>query len=182
MNEPVVTPRLILRRFRQQDAEALFAMDSLPEVHRYLGNTPMRSLEQAHETIAMIMDQYEKNGIGRWAVIEKSSGDLAGWSGLKRITEPYSNGRVGFYDVGYRFAPRFWGLGYATESARAALGYGFTVMGLDEIIGTAHAMNTRSRRVLEKCGLSFVEQFYWRNILCDWLSVSRETWRQQQAL
>jgi RimJ/RimL family protein N-acetyltransferase len=132
-------------------------------------------LEQALETINNIRRQYVELGIGRWAVIEKSSGNFIGWSGLKLVTEAW-NGHINFHDVGYRLIPKYWGKGYATESCKAALEFGFNTMNLSEIIGTANQENKASRTVLEKCGLTFVEQFMWKDIQCDWLKISKEDW------
>lgn len=50
-------------------------------------------------------------------------------------------------------------------------------MNLKEIIGSAHVENTKSRRTLEKCGLKFVEQFYYKEqLLCDWLKITKDEW------
>ena len=78
----VETERLILREFLLTDAEAFFEMDSNPEVHRYLGNKPIRTIDEAITVIKNIRQQYIANGIGRWAAIEKLSGEFIGWSGL----------------------------------------------------------------------------------------------------
>lgn len=87
------------------------------------------------------------------------------------------NNRNYFYDVGYRLHPDYWGKGYANESAKASLKYGFEVLALEEIIGTCHEENKVSRSALEKSGLQFVEQFIYNNELtCDWLRITREEW------
>ena len=175
----IETERLILRDFHATDAEAFFEMDSNPEVHRFLGNNPIKSIEQVRDSIEFILRQYTENGIGRWATIEKATGQLIGWSGLKFIRE-INNNRIDYYDVGYRLIPKIWGKGYATESCKAALKYGFNTMHLQEIIGTANEENKASIRVLEKCGLKFVEKFIWNDINCDWMKISKEEWQMHQ--
>jgi RimJ/RimL family protein N-acetyltransferase len=97
MKEFIVTERLILRKFHLSDIESLFELDSNVEVHRYLGNNPMQTIDQA-----------------------------------------------------------------------------------TEIIGSANIENKASRRVLEKCGLEFIENFYWKDIKCDWLNITYEEWAKQQ--
>src|SRR5689334_14285347 len=102
------TERLLLRELLPTDEAAMFAMDSDPEVHRYLGNKPVQKREQSRELIAFVRQQYVDNGIGRWAVVEKETGDFVGWSGLKLAPGP-TNGRTNYYDLGYRFLRRYWG-------------------------------------------------------------------------
>lgn len=172
---PIETERLILRELQLEDVEGMYTLDSNPEVHLYLGNNPISSKQQALDVIQLVRQQYIDNGIGRWAVIEKASGEFIGWSGLKYITEEENN-HINYYDVGYRLIPSFWGKGYATESAQAVLQYGFENLNIDKIIGAAHEENTKSRRALEKCGLRFVEKFIWNDITCDWLEIHKEDW------
>lgn len=171
----IETERLIFRELQKGDLEAWFEMDSDPAVHEFLGNQPIKNMEQIENAFQSIQQQYAKNGIGRWATIEKSSGNFIGWSGLKFITE-YENNHINFYDVGYRLNPKYWGKGYATESCIAALEFGFSTMNLNEIFGIVNEGNKASQRVLEKCGLSFVEQFIWKEIKCNWLKITREEW------
>ena len=177
----IETERLILRGLLPSDAANMFELDSSPEVHKYLGNNPIQKIEQAENAIANIRQQYLDTGIGRWATIEKSTGEFIGWSGLKFITEQENN-QTNFHDVGYRFIPKYWGRGYATESTKSALEYAFTTMNLKEVIGTCHEENSASRKVLEKCGLQFVEKFDYKNELtCDWLKITKEEWLQLQT-
>jgi ribosomal-protein-alanine N-acetyltransferase len=177
MKFQIETKRLLLRDLLPTDDEGMFQLDSNPDVHRYLGNKPIKSINQAREVISKVRKQYEENGIGRWAAIEKSSGNFIGWAGLKFITEAENN-HVRFHDVGYRLHPDYWHKGYATESTVAALQYGFDVLKLQKIIGTCQVENKASRRVLEKCGLKFIEKFvYDIGLDCDWLSITSEEWK-----
>lgn len=173
----IETDRLILRELVPSDDTGMFELDSDALVHQYLGGNTIERIEQAREVIGLIRQQYCDNGIGRWAMIEKASGDFVGWSGLKFIRE-YENNHINFYDVGYRLIPRYWGKGYATESAKAAICYGFEKLGATEIFGSVNVGNKQSRKVLEKCGLAFVEKFYWKDIDCDWLKISKVQWEK----
>ena len=170
------TNRLILRELLLTNEDFLFKLDSNPLVHKYLGNNPVKDIEEIKKVIQSIRQQYIDNGIGRWAVIEKETGKFMGWSGLKFIKE-YENNHINFYDVGYRLLPEFWGSGYATESAQAALEYGFIQLDLPEIIGMVHEENVASRTVLQKCGLKFIEKFMWGDIRCDWMKITRSEWK-----
>jgi len=167
------TERLILRELIPDDAEGMFEMNSNPDVHRYLGNKPVTSIEQSIAEIEFIRKQYVEKGIGRWAVIEKTSGNFLGWSGLKLITET-TNNHINYYDLGYRFSKRFWGKGYATETAMAVIDYGFTELKLNEIIGIADINNLGSIHVLEKVGLKRVSVFDYDGTKHVWMKIENQ--------
>lgn len=164
------TDRLILRELLPEDAIAMFELDSDEEVHRYLGGNPVSSINQSIADIEFIRKQYVDNGIGRWAVIEKSTNTFIGWAGLKLIINEVNN-HINYHDVGYRFIKKFWGKGYATESTMAAIHYGFEQMNLREIIGIADVDNKGSINVLEKCGLKKQETFYYNGKLHYWMKI-----------
>ncbi len=164
------TERLILREIMEEDEQSLFELDSDPEVHRYLGNQPIQSMEQIRLVIAFIQQQYEDNGIGRWAVIEKSSGQFVGWSGLKFFRENV-NGHVEFHELGYRFMKKHWGKGYATESAKASVKYGFEQIKLKELFAMTDVNNTASKHVLKKAGFTYVETFPFNEDPTDWFRI-----------
>jgi ribosomal-protein-alanine N-acetyltransferase len=149
--------RLYYREFIPADDVLIFELDSNPLVHRYLGNKPYTQMSQAQDYVAFVIRQYEENGIGRMAAFLKETDEFIGWAGLKLVEN--LNGRDRFYDVGYRLLPQFWGKGYATESARFFVEYGFTVLNIPLIIGMADSGNLASRRALEKTGLVQTEIF-----------------------
>ena len=142
----LATARLELREFEPDDATAMVELNSDPEVLRYTGDKPFESVEAARRFLEAYPD-YRTNGFGRWAVLLRSTGEFAGWCGLKRV-----DGEV---DLGYRLHRRFWGAGIATEAARASVAHGFLELGLEEIIARAWSQNLASIRVIEKCGLRF---------------------------
>lgn len=157
MKTSLETQRLFLRPLQDSDAAGMFALDSNPNVHIFLGNRTVKSVEESLGWIANIKQQYIDNGIGRWAAIEKSSGEFIGWCGLK--LERNVNGRETFYDLGYRLREEFWGKGYATEAASAFIHFGFNEMKLQEINAFVAAAHKASRNTLEKCGLKHTEDF-----------------------
>lgn len=156
----IETERLILRDMRLTDLEGMFQLDSDPEVHRYLGNKPVTTKAESQKIIESVLKQYKERGIGRWAAIEKSSGEFIGWTGIRLNTEYNMNGFTKYYDVGYRLIRRFWGKGYATESGRAAVDYAFDVMKLPKLYATTETGNKASHNALLKIGLHYVEDFY----------------------
>ncbi len=147
----IETPRLLIRELVDGDDEAMFDMDSDPEVHRFLGNHPYTDIGQSRENIAFIRRQYAEHGIGRWAVVLKEDGTFIGWTGFKRMVEAV-NGHIHHLDFGYRHARRFWGKGYASEAAKAALEYGVDSLGFTDVYAMTDVGNAGSRRILEKLG------------------------------
>jgi len=176
------TERLILRELMPADEEGMFELDSDPIVHKYIDNNPVKSRDQIREVISFIRQQYEERGIGRWAAIEKSSGDFIGWSGLKLNDEKEPlNGKVNFIDIGYRFIPRYWGKGYATESSLVALDYGFKEKKYDTITGIALIENIASIKVLQKIGLEYIEDFMVHGELASWYELKRINYEKNMS-
>ncbi|MGH8102261.1 MAG: GNAT family N-acetyltransferase [Chthoniobacterales bacterium] len=142
------TNRLLLREFVEEDAEAFFRLNSDPEVMRYVPDKTLVHLEQARQTlINHPIADYRKHGFGRCACILKSTGENIGFAGLKYLDE------FGEVDVAYRLMRAYWGMGLATEVAKASVQFGFTNLGLKRIIGLVMPKNIASIRVLEKAGL-----------------------------
>ena len=169
----VETERLVLREILESDVDDLLELDSDPEVHRFLGNRPLKDKKEVYEVIKIIRDQYVHYGIGRWAVIERSTGDFIGWSGLKFVRETI-NDHKDFYDIGYRLKRKFWGKGFATESAKASLQFGFNQLNLDEIYAAAHIENEASNRILKKIGLTPLEKFTYDGAVHNWYRAKKE--------
>lgn len=159
MTYHIETEHLILREVRIEDTGNMYRLDSDALVHQYLGKNPIKCMGKARAYVDYIRMQYETYGIGRWAAIEKSSGDWIGWTGLKYNFEQEMNGHTNFYDIGYRFMPEYWGKGYATESSIAARDYFFEHFPNAKLCGMAELGNKASCRVLEKIGLERKNNF-----------------------
>ncbi|RZW55920.1 MAG: N-acetyltransferase [Flavobacteriaceae bacterium] len=179
----IETDRLILREILPTDVEGMFELDSDPLVHKYLGNHPISTKEEAHKIIEYIREQYDKRGVGRWAAIEKATGDFIGWSGLKLNIGKNEelNGFDEFYDIGYRLIPRFWGRGFATESAIVALDYGFKELHINTIYGAAEVDNIGSNKILKKIGLKFVNTFSFEDGLAHWYELKNEDYAKTMS-
>ena len=96
MLKPLETERLVLRPLEKSDGERMFLLDSAPEVMRYIGMPVLTERSQSDEVIRMIQQQYKENGIGRFAVVEKKSNLLIGWSGLKLNREEVNHHPVSY--------------------------------------------------------------------------------------
>jgi RimJ/RimL family protein N-acetyltransferase len=142
------TPRLHLRQFLPKDALVFFLLNADSEVVRYTGDKPFRSVG---ESLALIEGyrQYADYGLGRLVMVEKSSGEVIGWCGLKYLVDEDE------VDIGYRIFKRFWNQGYTTEAAKACLKFGFEVKQLKSIIGRSNASNLASIKVFDKLGMTF---------------------------
>ena len=148
------TERLYLREITPDDADVCYQLNSDPEVIRYTGDAAFADVSEARRFLTNY-DQYRKFGMGRWAMIEKSSGNFLGWCGLKYSAD------IDEYDIGSRLFRDKWGNGFATESAKACIDYGFGPLNLSMIVGRAMKLNNRSIRVLSKIGLT-----YWKDDAC----------------
>ncbi|WP_149206405.1 GNAT family N-acetyltransferase [Flavobacterium johnsoniae] len=158
MKNPIETERLLLRELLLSDVDGMFELDSNPNVHLFVGNNPVKNIEQSVEYIHFVQKQYKDFGTGRWAVILKETNEFLGWSGIKFITDEI-NGHTNFYEIGYRFIEKHWGKGYATEAGKAFVDYAFNEMKVDALYAYADAGNENSRKILEKLGLHYVNSF-----------------------
>jgi ribosomal-protein-alanine N-acetyltransferase len=157
------TQRLILRPFTEADAPAYQALVSDPEVLRYTGESPVTSIEATLEILrTRPLRDYAVHGFGRMAVVLQDSHELIGFCGLKRL-EAFNNE----VDIGYRFVARYWGSGFATESAAALYAYGKNELKLARIIGLVIPENIGSVRVLEKLGMQREKAIRFPDASCD---------------
>ena len=141
------TERLLLRRWRDSDRELFAAMNADPAVVEHLQG-PM-SRDRSDDFIDRIEAHWDEHGWSLWAVEVVDASPLVGYVGLW----PADYVAPGTVEVGWRLARGAWGRGYATEAAREALRFGFTEVGLDEIVSFTVPQNIRSRAVMERIGL-----------------------------
>ncbi len=151
------TKRLVLRRFSEADVDNLFDLDADPQVMHFLtGGKPTPRGVILNETLPRFLHYYERyESFGFWAAIEKSSGEFVGWFEFR----PPEGGDPGEVELGYRLKRSAWGKGYATEGSRALICKGFSELGVRRVVARTMALNTASRRVMEKAGLRYVRTF-----------------------
>ncbi|GAT65800.1 GNAT family acetyltransferase [Planomonospora sphaerica] len=180
------TERLVLRPFTDADADHLFALDDDPEVMRFInGGRPADRETIRTRVLPRLLRDYPCFGTrGYWAAEEKATGTFLGWFEFR----PLDDHSPAVVELGYRLNRVAWGRGYATEGSRALVGKGFTDLGVERVVANTMAVNTRSRRVMEKVGLSFL-----RNFTEDWpeaiegsehgeveYGLTRADWRQRR--
>ena len=172
--EPLVTERLVLRRSRPEDAEAISAYRSDPDVHRYQGweRTDPPSVRAEIEEMSGRLPG-ELGGWVQFSVEQRESGRLIGDVGLSR-----AEGEPGVIKVGYTIAPAFQGRGYAGEAVGALVRYAFESLGADLVRAYSSAENLPSIRVAEKVGMRLVERIEHRYGDEVWFGVRYELRRE----
>jgi [ribosomal protein S5]-alanine N-acetyltransferase len=143
----LVTPRLLMRPFTESDLEDLTALFADPAVMQYIGPpntlTPAKAADRLHEMMA----EFEAEGFGMLAVIERREKRFIGRCGLMRLEGGDE------IELDFIFSKHAWGKGYATEAAKEVLRYAFNVLKLNRVVGVTHPNNLPSQRVLEKLGM-----------------------------
>jgi RimJ/RimL family protein N-acetyltransferase len=148
---PLETERLVIRPYREDDATALHEVFGSPEVMKWTPSAPSKDVAETAQRLArtMAFTARQPSGLGLWALELRANGEFLGQVGLFPV-----EGKGPLVEVAYELAPRVWGRGYATEAARALIGYGFGEMRLRRIVALILPDNTRSRNVASKCGLT----------------------------
>jgi RimJ/RimL family protein N-acetyltransferase len=144
----LTTNRLVLRPWLDADREPFARMNADPRVMEFFAVRPSR--EESDAMVDRIETHFREHGFGLWAAVLRRGGAFLGFVGLDipSYEAPYS------LELGWRLAAKYWGQGLATEGAHAVVGYGFQTLGLEEIVATTVPANTRSRRVMEKLGMT----------------------------
>lgn len=150
--ENIETERTIMRKLTKEDANNFYTLNLDEEVLKFTGDKPFEDLQTAMDFLTNY-DQYEKHGVGRLAVIDKATTKFVGWCGLKYNQDKDE------YDIGFRFHKGYWNKGYATETSKKCLDFGFNELGIKKIVGRAMKENIGSIKVLEKIGMTFKENF-----------------------
>lgn len=148
----IETERLILRAFRETDLNAYASMCADPDVMKYIGRGRTLSRSESWSSMATHLGHWYLKGYGLWAVEEKATGQFVGRVGLF-----YPEGWPG-QEIGWTLAKPFWGKGYATEAAKAAVQWGFDHTAAKQLISLMAPENKASIKVSERLGQVFAQQ------------------------
>jgi len=154
--DPLQTPRLILRTWRDSDADAFAAMNADPLVMRHFPSIQTR--EQSDASLGRVRKHFEDRGYGLWAAeLRDTSGqDVGAFIGFVGLQVPRFEAHfTPCVEIGWRLLPKFWGKGYATEAARASLDFGFSTLGLAEIVAMTVPANLPSIAVMKRLGMTY---------------------------
>lgn len=144
---PLDTERLRLRPATLYDLDVWLAISR--DAEQAWWGKPSSTVDSARENLQKHLVKQERHGFSLWPVELGATGEVIGLAGLQHLDDGPE------IEVGYRFLRGHWGNGYATEAATAAIRYGFDELELDRIVAVTLPTNRASRRVLEKCGLSY---------------------------
>ncbi|MDM0112212.1 GNAT family N-acetyltransferase [Variovorax sp. J22R133] len=143
------TSRLLLRDWRPEDEAPFATLNADAEVTEFLLG-PM-SREQSDAQIRSFREHFAREGFGRWAVEVPGLADFIGTVGITVI--PYQAHFTPCVEIAWRLARPYWGQGFASEAAHAALRFGFENVGLAEIVALTVPANKRSQAVMERIGM-----------------------------
>ena len=145
----IETYRLILRRFRSEDAEDMYAnWASDPEVTRFLTWPTHSSVDVTKAILSDWIPRYEDGGYFNWAMEYKDTGKVIGNISVVKLIES-----IDAAEIGYCMSRAYWGQGLMPEALRAVMDYLFDVVGLNRVAACHDANNPKSGRVMEKAGM-----------------------------
>ncbi|KAA2265747.1 GNAT family N-acetyltransferase [Solihabitans fulvus] len=158
MRTYLTTDRMILRHITDDDLDLLHALDNDPGVMRYLNGGQPTPRDTIRDRILPTIRAHDERGLGfgYFAAQHKTTNDFLGWFEFS----PPDGHDLDNVELGYRLHTATWGNGYATEGSRALLTKGFTELGVRRVTANTMFVNTGSRRVMEKAGLSHVRTYH----------------------
>ena len=151
----IVTPRLKLRQWKEEDKEPFFKLNSDPRVMKFMPK--LLSKEESDNFVERIKRRFKEDGYSFFAVELIENQTFIGLIGLS--IPRFQSFFTPCVEIGWRLAYDYWGKGYATEGAKASLNYGFNELNLSEIVSFTVSKNLRSRQVMERIGMKFIDEF-----------------------
>ncbi len=145
----IETERLVIRAWQDRDRAPFAVMGADPEVMTFLG--PLMTAPQTNDAVDRQIALQAEYGHCFWALEDRATGDFLGFCGLKIM--PDGCGLDGEIEAGWRLKRAAWGKGYAYESARAVLDWGFANLDIPRIVAMTVIGNTRSWGLMERLGM-----------------------------
>ena len=143
----IATPRLLLRKFRKDDAEMMYRnYASDPEVTRYLTWPPHASADVTRQFVDYVLGRYETENGYDWAIVYE--GEVVGSIGVVSISE-----KDEYCEVGYCLSRKLWGRGIMPEALKAVVGFLFNVADFNCVCAYHDAANPASGKVMQKAGM-----------------------------
>jgi RimJ/RimL family protein N-acetyltransferase len=145
------TARLLLRPFRPEDVDQAFALFSDPEVMKYSVSGGDKDRAETEARLARYQHDYERDGFGVFAMVDRGPGRLVGIAGLHR------HGHGEEVELIYRLRRDKWGQGLASEAVSTLIDRGFSELGFRRIFAFIEPANLASQRAALRVGMAFVE-------------------------
>ena len=144
----IETERLIVRTWMPSDAADLAAIYGDPQTMKYI-LSGVKTPEQTRTLIADMMEAHDRDGCSIWPVIRKDNSELIGSCGLMKTAQAKE------LELGFAFAPKGRGSGYAFEAARAVLDFGFEQLHATSVIALVHPFNAPAIALVNRLGMRF---------------------------
>lgn len=150
------TERIVFSRWTEDDTELANSLWGEAAVSKYITKTGRFSEREIIRRLKTEINNEEQFGMQYWPIFEKATGSFIGCCGM----DPYDTEKRE-YGLGYHLKRRYWGRGFATEAARAAVAYAFEQLGAVLLFAGHHPDNLGSKKVIEKLGFQYVgDEFY----------------------
>ncbi len=146
----IQTERLLLRRWTEEDREPFYRLNSDPLVMEFMPACLTRP--ESDQLVDRIIEHFHKHDFGLYAAELRENQSFIGYVGLS--VPSFEASFTPCVEIGWRLSADHWGRGLATEGARAVVKHAFGELGLDEIVSLTVPENVRSRRVMEKIGMT----------------------------
>ena len=171
----VETERLLMRQYAPEDADEQLRIISDPEFRRPMGPKFQPTRDKVLVGIGRFIEHWYQFGYGAWALELKGEGRLVGYCGLRHLLPTDE------VELFYGCDREYWGRGLVTEAARASLRYAFRRMGFARVMAVTDKDNTRSRRVMEKCGMRYERDAVYFDLPVVYYAVNREDFKPDGA-
>lgn len=166
--QEIETARLYLRQFTPNDLDDLYRIYSDSEVMKYIGKG-VRTRTETETAIYNILEHWEQNNFGMWALVHKIDRKIIGRCGLVFLDKTPE------IELGYALDKVYWNQGLATEASFASLNYGFQILKLQRIVAIARPENLASQRVMQKVGMKYEKNARYYETDVAYYSKSRKT-------
>ena len=152
---PIETPRLMLRRWSDDDLNGLRELTQRAEVMRHIGAQVTLTEEQTGQEHVAKLAHWHAHGFGARAAVRRDTNEWIGYAVLQHPRPDVVELQPSDVEIGWLFLPFAWGQGFATEAARALRDEGFERLGLARVVARYQPANTASARIMEKIGMRF---------------------------
>ncbi|MGW1591488.1 GNAT family N-acetyltransferase [Streptomyces sp. NPDC002386] len=147
----ILTPRLLLRGWHDDDLVPMAEINADPRVMRWIDDGSVRDLDLTAEDIERWEEEWDEEGFGLFAVELLGSGELIGFTGLS--VPEFLPEVMPAVAISWRLGAQFWGQGYASEAAHATLEFALQDRGLDRVISISRVGDNASENVIRKLGM-----------------------------